>query len=108
MEVLGRCDHSVNRDGLLVFFADVERVLTALEAVESAVVVSKGESQRGKNLTAYCVPVAGVPVDGATLRQQCFDRLPNRAVPDHILVIKTLPLLANGKVDRQALVHRVD
>jgi len=108
VEVLGRCDHSVNRDGLLVFFGDVERVLTALDAVESAVVVSKGESQRGKNLTAYCVPVAGVAVEGATLRQQCFDRLPNRAVPDHIVVIETLPLLANGKVDRQALTHRVD
>lgn len=108
VEVLGRCDHSVNRDGLLVFFADVERALESLDAVETAVVVSKGESQRGKNLTAYCVLSAGATADATTLRQQCFDTVTQRAVPDHIVVVQTLPLLANGKVDRQALVHRPD
>ncbi|MEB3274576.1 MAG: class I adenylate-forming enzyme family protein [Prochlorothrix sp.] len=108
VEVLGRCDHSVNRDGLLVFFADVERVLESLVGVEAAVVVSKGESQRGKNLTAYCVVSAGYGGTAIDLRQQCFDRLPNRAVPDRVLLVKALPLLANGKIDRQALVRRVD
>ncbi|WP_353258823.1 class I adenylate-forming enzyme family protein [Prochlorothrix hollandica] len=108
VEVLGRCDHSVNRDGLLVFFADVERALMSLAAVESAVVVSKGESQRGKNLTAYCIPAQGQSPLVADLRRSCFEVLPNRAVPDHIVILDNLPLLANGKVDRQKLMHQID
>ena len=55
VEVLGRCDHSVNRNGLLVLFSDVERAIETIEGIDSVAVVSKGESQRGKGIVAYCV-----------------------------------------------------
>ena len=106
--VVGRCDHSVNRDGLLVFFSDVERAIDTLAAVELSVVVAKGEGTRGKGLVAYCVPQRGANLTEADIRRHCFEHLPKRAIPDGIVVIKTLPLLPNGKVDRQALMKRDD
>jgi len=106
LEVLGRCDHSVNRDGLLVFFADVEKSIECLEGIESAVVISKGESQRGKRMIAYCVPVKGVNIAEADIRAFCFDNLPKHAIPDKIIVVNSLPLLPNSKVDRQKLIEQ--
>ncbi|MGK5092456.1 fatty acid--CoA ligase family protein [Deltaproteobacteria bacterium TL4] len=105
IEVLGRCDHSVNRDGLLVFFADVEKALETLAGIDSAVVVSKGESQRGKNLVVYCVTTKGREVTEKDIRTACFDLLSRNAIPDQIMLVESLPLLANGKVDRQKLIN---
>jgi len=105
ISVVGRCDHSVNRDGLLVFFSDVERAIDTCDSVELSVVVAKGESSRGKGLVAYCIPAKGFEPVESEIRSHCFDRLPKRAVPDSIHILKSLPLLPNGKVDRQALVR---
>ena len=104
VEVLGRADHSINRDGLLVFFSDVEKAMEKIEGIDSVVVVSKGESQRGKGLVAYCVVARGAKLDDEEIRVACFDLLPRRAVPDRVSVVSSLPMLPNGKVDRQKLV----
>ena len=108
LEVLGRYDHSVNRDGLLVFFSDVERAIESIEGIESVVVVSKGESQRGKGIVAYCVLAQATGMTEADIRSACFERLPRRAVPDRIWIVKSLPTLPNGKVDRQKLIGMED
>ena len=100
---LGRGDHSVNRDGLLVFFADVEKAIEKIDGIDAAVVVAHGESQRGKGLRAYCVPAKGVNLTETDIRTSCFKILPRRAMPDAITLLETLPLLPNGKVDRQHL-----
>jgi acyl-CoA synthetase (AMP-forming)/AMP-acid ligase II len=108
LEVLGRCDHSVNRDGLLVLFSDVERVIESIEGIESVVVVSKGESQRGKGIVAYCVLAQEAGITEADIRSACFEKLPRRAVPDLLWIVKSLPTLPNGKVDRQRLITMDD
>jgi acyl-CoA synthetase (AMP-forming)/AMP-acid ligase II len=106
LEVLGRCDHSVNRDGLLVFFAEVEKAIETIEGIDSAVVISKGESQRGKRLVAYCVPVKDTNIVETDIRRAIFNLLPRHAIPDTIIVVNSLPLLPNGKVDRQKLIEQ--
>lgn len=108
LEILGRSDHSVNRDGLLVFFSDIEKAIVTIEAIETAVVVSRGESQRGKRIIAFCVTARGVNISEKDIQASCFDILPRHAVPDNIVIIKSLPLLPNGKVDRQKLIGMLD
>ena len=83
-------------------FADVEATLLNINGVESAAVVARGESLRGKGLWAYCV-VNDDKLDGSMLRSFCFDLLPKRAIPDKVIIIDALPLLPNGKIDRQSL-----
>ena len=106
LEVIGRCDHSVNRDGLLVFFSEVEQAIESISGIDSVVVVSKGESQRGKALTAYCIPGKGIEISATEIKKFCFDILPKRAIPDYINIVKSLPLMPNGKVDRQKLISQ--
>jgi acyl-CoA synthetase (AMP-forming)/AMP-acid ligase II len=109
LEVRGRCDHSINRDGLLVFFSEVERAIATIAGIDSVVVLSKGESQRGKGLVAYCVLAKGAKdISAEDIRSSCFDLLPRRAVPDQVFLLNALPMLPNGKVDRQSLIARKD
>jgi acyl-coenzyme A synthetase/AMP-(fatty) acid ligase len=108
VEVLGRCDHSVNRNGLLVFFTDVERAMEMIEGIERVVVVSKGESQRGKGIAAYCTLTKGANMAEADIRAVCFDILPRHTIPDRIFIVESLPTLSNGKVDRQRLIGKDD
>ena len=104
IEVLGRFDFSINRDGLLVFFSDVEKVVNTISGVESAVVVSGAEGTRGKELVAYCILESGNQSTETEIRAACFDLLPKRAVPDKLSIVKSFPLLPNGKIDRQELI----
>ena len=104
IEVLGRFDFSINRDGLLVFFSDVEKVINTIPGVDAAVVVSGAEGSRGKELVAYCILESGVQSSETDIRAACFDLLPKRAVPDHLSIVKSFPLLPNGKIDRQELI----
>ncbi|MCP4108046.1 MAG: long-chain fatty acid--CoA ligase [Desulfobacteraceae bacterium] len=108
IEVMGRCDHSVNRDGLLVFFADVERAVKTINGIDSVVIVSQGESRRGKGIVAYCVPIKETDISETDVRNACFGILPGRAVPDTVIFKDSLPLLPSGKIDRQklALFHK--
>jgi acyl-CoA synthetase (AMP-forming)/AMP-acid ligase II len=98
----------VNRDGLLVFFSEVEQAIESISGIDSVVVVSKGESQRGKALIAYCVPVKGNEISAKQIKNFCFNILPKRAIPDYINIVKSLPLMPNGKVDRQKLIGQDD
>lgn len=108
VEVLGRCDHSVNRDGLLVLFSDVEKAIETIEGLEAVIVESQGESQRGKRLVAYCILAKGTTISEAHIRASCFNILPKHAIPDRILIVNSLPILANGKIDRQKLINMGD
>ena len=104
LEVWGRCNCSVNRDGLLVLFSDIEREMEKIVGIDRVVVESSGESQRGKGLVAFCVLSKAVNLSEDEIRASCFDLLPKRAIPDQVLILKTLPMLPNGKVDRQQLI----
>ena len=103
VKILGRSGLSVKRDGLLVVFADVEAVLSRLPGIERAAVFSKGESQRGRRLIAACQTSSEETIDAPTIRKTCFEHLPVYAVPDEVVVVDSLPLLPNGKINRRAL-----
>jgi acyl-coenzyme A synthetase/AMP-(fatty) acid ligase len=104
ISVVGRADASVNRSGYLVLLSDIERRLEQLAAIgEVAVVAGQSESKQGQRIAAFCVPRPGVLLDGAQLRQLCFDILPHYAIPDEVRLLEALPTLPSGKVDRQAL-----
>lgn len=104
LEILGRSGLSVKRDGLMVIFADVEAAVEKIDGIERAVVVTAGESGRGSRLVAVCLPDGDrqrPTPDGVRLR--CFELLPRYAVPDEVVVVRSLPQLPSGKVDRRAI-----
>jgi len=54
-------------------------------------------------LVAYGVVRAGAAADARSLRQACEARLPDYMVPSAYVLLPSLPLTENGKLDRNAL-----
>ncbi|MEK9521051.1 amino acid adenylation domain-containing protein [Streptomyces venezuelae] len=103
LEFLGRADDQVKIRGYRIEPAEIEAALTAHPAVARAAVLVRD----GRRLIAYAVPrpVAGeeaAPEAGA-LREHLARRLPAFMVPDAVVLLDTLPLTANGKLDTGAL-----
>ncbi|HEX6700330.1 MAG TPA: non-ribosomal peptide synthetase [Gaiellaceae bacterium] len=101
LEHRGRVDDQVKIRGQRVEPAEVEAVLLAHSAVESVVVVARGDPAGERRLVAYYV--SGRPAPPAELRAFAAERLPDYMVPRVYTVLPELPLSANRKVDRAAL-----
>ncbi len=107
IRLVGRAKNSTNRNGYLVMFSDIERIMEEFEEIAQAVVVASGqETERGQALFAFCIPEPGVALNSQQVRRRCFDKLPRYAVPDEVRVMASLPLLHSGKVDQQALIQQ--
>jgi amino acid adenylation domain-containing protein len=104
IEFAGRRDQQVKLRGFRIELGEIEAALSQHPSVRECVVVVR-ESSNGtgdKKLVAYFVPHNdGVSV--SDLRAFLSARVPDYAVPSAFLELKSLPISANGKVDRLRL-----
>lgn len=103
LEYLGRKDSECKVRGHRIDPLEVESALLALPAVrEAAVATLKAGAGEGK-LIAYIVPTHEPPPLQAALRRALAGSLPEHMIPSRFVMIESLPLNANLKVDRRAL-----
>jgi len=101
---VGRSDSQVQVRGNRVELGEVERHLLDHPGVSSAVVLLLDSVGAAAQLAAFVVAAPDAPaVDKAALRTFCAETLPPYMVPQKIFFLNELPLTANGKVDRAAL-----
>jgi amino acid adenylation domain-containing protein len=99
---LGRVDNQVKIRGVRVELGEVETALLTHPAVSAAAVVAVPAIAGGKQLAAYVVSTQpGLTVTG--LREHLAAHLTSYAIPSAMTFVPALPLLASGKVDRNAL-----
>jgi len=103
IEFLGRMDHQVKIRGFRIELGEIEAVLEELPEVHQAVVVAREERAADTRLVAYIVLSSGLSCDSSSLRSHLRDKLPVFMVPTQFVFIDSLPLTANGKIDRNAL-----
>lgn len=104
MEYLGRVDHQVKIRGFRVECGEIESVLIEHASVGDAVVLSHDQDGGHSRLVAYLVAHRGQAVTSAELTAFCKKKLPDYMVPSIFVTLPRMPLSANGKVDRTALV----
>ncbi|HEX9454735.1 MAG TPA: phosphopantetheine-binding protein, partial [Candidatus Binatia bacterium] len=102
---LGRKDFQLNVRGYRVEAGEIEAVLLAQENVKEALVATAGNSNGAAHdrLVAYIVVFAKPFPARETLRNAAAQKLPAHMVPSDFVFLDSLPLTANGKVDRLAL-----
>jgi amino acid adenylation domain-containing protein/non-ribosomal peptide synthase protein (TIGR01720 family) len=101
VEFVGRRDHQVKIRGFRIELGEIERNLLEHPAVREAVLLARQDDANEKHLVAYLVARPSPEVQ--ELRAFLRERVPDYMVPAAFVVLGSLPLGANGKVDRQAL-----
>ncbi|MEU2794794.1 amino acid adenylation domain-containing protein [Streptomyces sp. NPDC007100] len=102
LEFVGRADEQVKIRGFRVEPGEVEAAMAACPGVAQAVVTAYGTGAGDRHLVGHVVP-DGAAVDAESVRAHMAAVLPEYMVPAAVLVLETLPVTVNGKVDRAAL-----
>ena len=120
VELLGRFDHQIKIRGYRIEPGEVEVVLKNHPDVQQAVVIEREDQPGDKRLVAYVRKIQNKGSSVAThedlgktreskcriqdtLREYLEHKLPHYLVPSAFVVLKSIPLSPNGKVDRKAL-----
>ncbi|GLZ78274.1 hypothetical protein Afil01_30810 [Actinorhabdospora filicis] len=98
----GRLDTQVKIDGLRVELGEIQSVIAGHESVGAVVVTAPAIGSR-RTLVAYVVPAGPGAFDAAALRASLSRHLPSVMVPAHYILLETIPLTPNNKVDYRAL-----
>ena len=101
IEFAGRQDSQVKVRGFRVELQEIETVLAGHSDIKDNVVVMRDDGG-AKRLVAYFVSNGNTP-SVTELRNFLSKRLPDYTVPSAFVQLKTLPLNANGKINRLAL-----
>jgi O-succinylbenzoic acid--CoA ligase len=99
--VSGRIDDVVMSGGVNVALSAVEARVREHPQVKDAAVVGMDDPEWGSRVVAYAV--ADERLGLQELRDFVAERLPRTWAPRDLVAVPELPLLPNGKVDRQAL-----
>ena len=103
IEYFGRLDHQVKIRGFRIELGEIEAVLASHPAVGHTVVAARQDHIGDKLLVAYVVPNPLHTLSVAELRASLKEKLPDYMMPSAFVILDTLPLTANGKIDRRAL-----
>ncbi len=103
IEFVGRRSEMLKIGGIRVYPLEIERVLMTHPEVRTAVVVRAEERIRGEIARAVVQVNPGSELTASRLRRYCRDRLAVYKVPRLIEFWDEIPLMANGKIDKKAV-----
>ncbi|MEG5092537.1 amino acid adenylation domain-containing protein [Microcoleus sp. B13-B4] len=106
IEILGRIDHQVKIRGFRIELGEIEEKLSKHPSVKQAAITAREDVPGDKRLVAYLVLHSSPESESnfiRELRQFLQQQLPDYMIPSHFVVLESLPLNPNGKVNRRAL-----
>lgn len=102
IEFIGRVDHQVKLRGFRIEPEEIEAVLATHPDVQDNVVIVREDHPGDQRLVAYFIPRReSVPI--SNLREFLKKSLPDHMIPSNFVILNTLPLTPNKKVDRRSL-----
>lgn len=114
IEFLGRKDHQLKVRGYRIELDEIITQISIHEAVEEAFVLVKEQSNNDKILIAFIVQEKSQLSEKEStteetlkiaVKKHCEQFLPAYMVPSDFVVIESLPLTTNGKVNRKQLLE---
>jgi aryl carrier-like protein len=103
LEFLGRLDNQIKLRGFRIELGEIESVLGSHPGVAQGVVSLREDVVGEKRLVGYIVPAKGSAPTTGELRDFVVKKLPDYMAPATFVLLDTLPMTPNGKIDRGAL-----
>jgi amino acid adenylation domain-containing protein len=103
IEYLGRMDNQVKVRGYRIELGEIEAVLSQHEDVQTCCVIVREDIPGDQRLVAYVVPQTEQTPKVSQLRSFLKEKLPEYMIPSAIVILESLQLTPNGKLDRSAL-----
>lgn len=103
IEFLGRIDNQVKIRGFRIETGEIEVVLGQHPNVRETVIVAKQDQPGDKRLVAYVVAQQGQLPTSDEMRSFLEQKLPDYMIPSAFVMLDSMPLTPNGKIDRRAL-----
>ena len=103
IDIVGRSDDQVKIQGYRVELGEIEQHMLELPLVKEAVVLAKENENKHNVLVAYIVTQNNELVESKILKMELSKHIPEYMVPLVITTLDTMPLTANGKVDKKVL-----
>ncbi len=103
IEFLGRSDRQVKIHGFRVELEEIESILKQHPAVKNAAAVLREDERDRPRLVGYLVLNRELASPPEELRDFLAAKLPEPAIPQAFVVLPSIPLTPNGKIDRRAL-----
>lgn len=105
IELLGRIDQQVKIRGFRIELGEISAKLQQHNKVREAVVIAREHKHGDKQLVAYVSPEPEQTLTITDLRGFIQEKLPQYMMPSTFVILPTLPLLPNGKLDQQSLLR---
>ncbi|WP_156616853.1 non-ribosomal peptide synthetase, partial [Mycobacterium sp. 852014-52144_SCH5372336] len=99
LQYLGRADEQVKIRGHRIELGEIQAALAGLDGVDQAAVVAREDRPGDKRLVGYITGTA----EPTAVRAALAERLPAYMVPVAIVVLDSVPVTVNGKLDKRAL-----
>ncbi|MEH2082694.1 MAG: amino acid adenylation domain-containing protein [Nostoc sp.] len=103
IELLGRIDEQVKIRGFRIEPNEISAKLQQHTKVREAAVIARENKHGDLYLVAYVSLDSEQSVVNTELRSFLQDKLPQYMVPSSFVILPTLPLLPNGKLDKRSL-----
>jgi amino acid adenylation domain-containing protein/non-ribosomal peptide synthase protein (TIGR01720 family) len=102
IEFIGRIDHQVKIRGFRIELGEIENVLAQHSNIQESVVIARLNPHGNQCLVAYIVCDREQP-SNSELRSFLKEKLPEYMIPSAFVMLDSLPVMPNGKLDRNAL-----
>jgi amino acid adenylation domain-containing protein len=103
---LGRIDNQIKILGHRVELSEIESVIRDESGIDAVVAVGWPLNTSGANGIEVFVQGSGIKID--ELKDRVSNQLPNYMLPKHYHFLDQLPVNANGKFDRKALIKYLE
>ncbi|SUA45157.1 Dimodular nonribosomal peptide synthase [Nocardia africana] len=103
IEFVGRNDFQVKVRGYRIELGEIDAVLDARPDTAFAVTIAHRQGNAPAMLVTYVVPAPGATPTAAELTNALAEALPPYMVPAAVMILDSIPLSPNGKLDRSAL-----
>ena len=103
IEYIGRIDHQVKIRGYRIELGEIENVLLKIDGIREATVLSRKDRTDMDYLCGYIVKEENIKIEN--IKEELRKELPDYMIPSVFIELNKIPITANGKINRKALLN---